>query len=116
MRLQKRNWQNIHAWFVWHDISIDFQRQLVAKRWDYRWKLEHELLMDFHGYSCHASVFYKNMWQYIKGGLAYTKDLKYYADRIYIMYRQQKQNEWNASRQVYKFVDNMGRTIQEYVL
>ena len=110
IREQKRNWDTIHAAFCWSQLSKDFMRELVGKNWMYRWKLEHELLMDFHGYSCHASAFYHNMYQYIKSGLATDNQLRYYTDRTYMMYREQLQKQCN-SRETVKLIDFNGKVL-----
>ena len=115
LRMEKRNWQNIQKFFIWYVLSVDFMRQLVAKRWDYRDRLERELLMDMHGYSVHPSMFYNNMYHYIKNGLAYTKDLKYYQERIYMLYIEQAEKELNASTTIHRIVDGTGRILDQII-
>lgn len=111
------NWQNVHNCFCWYSLSKDFIRQFVEHDPVYKTQLEHELLMDFHGFSIHASFFYQNMFKYLKAGLAEAKDLACYADRIYLMYRERKEAEWNASREVYKFVDGAtGKVLDQWVM
>jgi hypothetical protein len=72
--------------------------------------------MDFHGFSVHPSMFYNNMYHYIKNGLAYTKELKFYLDRIYMLYREQAEKEWSASTTIHRIVDGTGRVLDSFVM
>ena len=110
-------WSLVQRAFIWNNLSKDFIRQLVETDQTYKTQLEHHLIMAFHGYQAFPSPFYQNMYAYLKMGLAEAKDLTCYADRIYLMYREQAEKEWSASRQVYKFVDGAtGRVLDTYVL
>ena len=110
------SWSVVQRAFIWYSLSTDFMRQLVEYDQTYKTQLEHHLIMAFHGYQAFPSMFYQNMYKYLKAGLAEAKDLACYTDRIYLMYRQQKQNEWNASRSVYRFVDGTGRVLDQCVM
>lgn len=109
------DWDNVLRAFLWNDLNKDFIRQLVEYAPIYKTQLEHHLLAAVHGYSSFPCYFYQNMYHYIKLGLAEQKQLIYYLDQIYIMYQQQRQREWNASRQVYKFVDGTGRVLDQWI-
>ena len=110
-------WSNVMRAFLWSELSVDFERQLVEYDPVYKTQLEHHLLAAFHRYSKFSSFFYYNMYRYIKAGLAEQKQLKYYLDHIYMMYRQQRENQINASLTTYNFVDGAtGRILQRVVL
>lgn len=109
------NWDNVHAAFCWSELSKDFIRQIVESDPIYKTQIEHELLLDIHGFSVHASIFYQNMYQYIKNGMAEQKQLIYYLDAIYQMHREQAEKEFN-SRQVYRMVDGTGRVLDQWVM
>ena len=109
-------WDNVLRAFLWSDLSKDFIRQLVQYDQTYKTQLEHHLLAAFHGYSQFPSLFYKNMYSYIKLGLAEQKQLSHYVEQIYMMYTEQKNKEWNASRQVFQFTDGTGRVLDTYVV
>ena len=110
------DWDNVRSAFCWNNLSKDFIRQIVEFDPTYKTQLEHELLLDVHGYSVHASFFYQNMAYYIQNGLAEQKQLVYYVDQIYQMYREQAQREFNASREVYRMVDGTGRVLDQWVM
>ena len=110
------DWDNIRAGFCWQNLSKDFIRQIVEFDPVYKTQLEHELLLDIHGYSVHASFFYQNMYNYVKSGMAEQKQLKYYANEIYMMYRQQAERQFNISKQVYRMVDGTGRVLDQWVM
>lgn len=107
IRMMGLCWNTIERAFLWYNLSRDFIRELVEYDQTYKTQLEHHLLMAFHGYATFASTFYYNMYSYLKLGLAEQKELVYYADRLYGMYLEQQQNEWN-SREVYRMVDSTG--------
>lgn len=108
------DWDNVHSAFCFKNLSKDFIRQIVESYPQYKKQLEHELLMDIHGYSIHASYFYQNMGYYIMNKLAEQRQLVHYVDKIYQMYRQQAEQQYN-SRQVYSLVDNSGRILDSVV-
>ena len=114
MRQQGFEWQNVERCFLWNELSNDFIRELVEYDPVYKTQLQHHLLCAFHGYASYPSNFYMNMWQYLKAGLAEQKELKYYADRLYMMYREQAEKEFN-SRVVHKFVDGTGKVLDQVV-
>lgn len=114
MRQQGFEWQNVERCFLWNELSKDFIRQLVEYDTTYKTQLEHHLLMAFHGYASYSSYFYRNMYTYLKLGLAEQKELDCYADQLYMMYREQAEQEYNA-RTVYKAVDGMGRVLDMWV-
>lgn len=116
LREQGFQWDNVLRAFLWSDLSKDFIRELVEYDPIYKTQLEHHLLAAIHGYSAFPCFFYQNMYHYIKLGLAEQKQLKYYVDKCYMMYYQQRQREWNASRQVYKFTDGTGRVLDQWVI
>lgn len=114
MRQNGFEWENVERCFLWGQLSIDFMRELVEYDEKYKTWLEHALLMDFHGYSVHASAFYKNMYNYLKLGLAEQKELKCYSEKVEQMYWDQKQKE-DQARVVHKFVDGTGRVLDTWV-
>ena len=107
-------WDVVHRAFCWYQLDRDFIRELVEKDQMFKTQLEHQLLMDIHGYSVHSSVFYQNMYQYLKLGLEEARDLKYYKNQIYMMWREQQQKEFN-SRTVHRLVDGTGRVIDQFL-
>lgn len=115
IRLDGFDWNCVEAAFCWYDLSKDFMRQLIEYDPTYKTQIEHALIMDMNRYSVHASVFYRNMYQYIKNDLAETKELKNFADRVYFMYREQAEREYN-SREVYSFTDGTGRILDQFVM
>lgn len=114
IRQQGLEWQNVQRAFLWSELSKDFMRELVEYDQKYKTWLEHALLMDFHGYSIHASAFYKNMYNYLKLGLAEQKELKCYSERVGQMYMDQMNKELE-SKHVYSLVDNSGRILDSVV-
>lgn len=108
------DWNTIERAFLWSELSKDFMRELVEYDQKYKTWLEHALLMDFHGYSIHASAFYKNMYNYLKLGLAEQKELKCYSERVGQMYMDQMNKELE-SKHVYSLVDNSGRVLDSVV-
>lgn len=108
------DWNTIERAFLWSELSKDFMRELVEYDQKYKTWLEHALLMDFHGYSVHASAFYKNMYNYLKLGLAEQKELKCYSERVGQMYMDQMNKELE-SKHVYSLVDNSGRVLDSVV-
>ena len=109
------DWQNVERSFIWHYLGRDFIRQLVEYDPTYKTQLEHHLLMAFHGYSSFPSYFYQNMYIYLITGLAETKELACYADRVYLMCKEQVQKE-QQSKQVYSLIDNNGIVLDQVVL
>lgn len=109
------DWQNVERCFLWTELSKDFLRQLVEYDEKYKTWLEHALLMDFHGYSVHASAFYKNMYNYLKLGLAEQKELKCYSERVGMMYMDQLQQEQQA-RIVHSITDYNGRILDSWTI
>ena len=116
LREEGITWDLVQKAFIWHDLSKDFLRQLVETDQCFKTQLQHHLLCAFHGYASYPSYFYKNMWQYLKAGLAEQKELVFYASKLYMMYREQEEKEIYANRQVYKFVDGTGRVIDQFVV
>ena len=114
LREEGLSWDVVHKAFCWYQLDSDFIRELVETDTIYKTQLEHELLMDIHGYSVHPSIFYQNMFTYLQIGLEEARDLKYYKNQIYMMYREQQQKEFN-SRQVYRITDRMGRTLDSWI-
>ena len=110
------DWDNVHRCFCWYNLSKDFIRELVEADPIFKTQLEHELLMDIHGYSVHASFFYQNMGYYIQNGLAEQRQLVHYVDKLYQMYREQAEREYNAGRQVYNFTDYNGRIFEQVII
>ena len=108
-------WSNVMRAFLWSELSPDMIRQLVEYDPVYKTQLQYHLLAAVHQYSKFPSFFYYNMLKYIKAGLAEQKQLKYYTDHIYMMYRQQRENQINASLTTYKFVDGTGRILDTYI-
>lgn len=117
IREQGFKWQNVERAFLWQLLGRDLIREMVQYDSCYKTQLEHHLLMAFHGYASYPSSFYQNMYIYLKAGLAEAKDLACYAEQLYMLYREQAEKEWNASRQVYKFVDGAtGRVLDSFVM
>ena len=109
-------WDNVLRAFLWSELSPDFIRELVEYDQVYKTQLEQHLLAGVHGYAQLPSHFYQNMCQYIKAGIAEQKQLKYYADHIYMMYRQLRENQINASLTTYRFVDGAtGKVLDQVV-
>ena len=110
------SWSVVQRAFIWYNLSKDFMRQLVETDQCFKTQLEHHLIMAFHGYQAFPSMFYQNMYSYLKMGLAEAKDLACYADRIYLLYREQAEKEYNASRNVYRMVDGTGKVLEQWVM
>lgn len=104
------DWQTVHSAFCWKNLSKDFIREIVESHPIYKTQLEQELLMDLHGYSIHASYFYQNMGYYISNKLAEQRQLSNYVDKIYHLYRQQAEQEYNSG-EVVRFTDYSGRVL-----
>ena len=115
IRQQGFDWDNVERSFLWQNLSKDFIRELVEYDPCYKTQLQHHLLAAFHGYASYPSLFYQNMYIYLKMGLAEAKELIYYVDRVYMMYREQMQMQQSASRCTYKFVDGTGRVLDTWV-
>ena len=116
LREEGFQWDNVLRCFLYNELTVDFERELVQYNPVYKTQLENHLLAGVHGYSKFPSYFWQNMYTYLKNNLAELKELKCYADHIYMLYRQQRENEWNASRQVYKFVDGCGVVRDQWVI
>ena len=108
------DWQTIHTAFCWKNLEPDFIREIIESNPQYKTQLEHELLMDMHDYSIHASAFYQNMYIYLQLNLAEQKELKYYSEKVGQMYMNQLQQE-QASKHTYSLVDNSGRILDSVV-
>ena len=115
MRQQGLQWDNVERCFLWNELSRDFIRELVEADPTFKTQLEHHLLMCFHGYASYPSYFFMNMYTYIKLGLAEQKELVHYKDQIYMLWREQAEQEYN-SRHVYSLVDCTGRKIDQWVM
>ena len=115
--LEVVNYNTVFTYLLYNQLDKDFIRQLVDQlnKGD-KLHLQWDLLQGVHGYAGYPSYFYQNMFQYISLGLNEEKQLKYYKDHIYMMYRETREKEWNASRQVYKFVDGCGVVRDQIVL
>lgn len=108
-------WENIQRAFLWQELGCDLMRELVEYDTIYKTQLQHHLLCAFHGYATYPSFFYKNMYIYLRCGLAEERDLEYYTDKVYQMYSQKFEEEMNAMKPVYKFVDSNGRILDQVV-
>ena len=108
------DWQTIHTAFCWKNLEPDFIREIVESNPQYKTQLEHELLMDMHDYSIHASAFYQNMYIYLQLNLAEQKELKCYSEKVGQMYMNQLHQE-QQSKHVYSLVDNSGRILDSVV-
>lgn len=113
IRLQGFDKDNFQRAFLWSELSKDFIRQFVEYDISYKHILQHWLMMALYRYATFAAAFYQNMFCYLNDGLATEKQLANYniMKKVYDMYREQSEKEWNASRQVYKFVDGSGRVL-----
>lgn len=100
--------------FRFKNLEPDFMREVVESNKGIKTQLEHELIMDIHRYSVHASTFYQNMYIYLQLNLAEQKELKCYSDKVGQMYMSQLQQE-NESRQTYSLIDGTGR-IQDQIV
>lgn len=109
------DWEVVHTAFCWKNLEPDFMREIIESYPQYKTQLEHELLMDMHDYSIHASAFYQNMYIYLQLNLAEQRELKYYSEKVGQMYLNQLQQE-QASRHTYSLVDGTGRCIDQYVM
>ena len=109
------DWEVVHSAFCWKNLSKDFIREIVESHPTFKTQLEQELIYDIHGYSVHASYFYQNMGYYISNKLAEQRQLVHYVGKIYQMYRQQAEQEYN-SREVVRFTDYSGRILDEVVI
>ena len=116
MREEGFEWDNVEKCFLWYQLSHDFIRELVEYDTCYKTQLEHHLLMAFHGYATYPSQFFKNMYIYLRCGLAEQRELEYYTDQVYQMYSQKFNEELQSSRTVYKFVDGTGRVLDSWVM
>lgn len=114
IRQQGLDKDNFESAFLWEELEPDFIRQLVEHDITYKHILQHWLLMAVHGYAVYASNFYMNMYKYLKLGLAEQKQLKYYVDQIYSMYRERVEEEYN-SRHTYSLVDESGKVLDQFV-
>ena len=114
LREEGFTWDVVEKAFIYYPLSRDFLRQLVESDPVYKTQLEHHLLMAVHGYSSYPSMFFQNMAYYIQNGLAEQKQLSYYVEEIYMMYREQAEREYN-SRQVYSLVDGTGRILDRWI-
>ena len=109
------DWEVVHSAFCWKNLSKDFIREMVESDPIYKTQLEHQLLLDVHEYSVHASAFYQNMYIYLQLNLAEQKELKYYSEKVGQMYLNQLQQE-QGSKQVYSLVDNTGKVLDSVVI
>ena len=114
LREEGITWDLVQKAFIWHDLSKDFLRQLVETDQCFKTQLQHHLLYAFHGYASYPSNFYKNMWQYLKLGLAEQKELAYYTERVGMLYMNQLQQEQQA-RVVHSFIDDTGKVLDQLV-
>ena len=114
LREEGITWDLAQKAFIWHSLSRDFIRQLVETDQCFKTQLQHHLLAAFHGYASYPSHFYKNMWHYLKAGLAEQKELECYSERVGMMYMDQLQQE-QSSRHVYSLVDSTGRKLDQIV-
>lgn len=115
LRGEGLSWDVVSKAFRWYQLSVDFMRQMIEYDPVYKTQLQHQLIMDLNGWSIHSSVYYQNMYQYIKAGLGELKELELYEGRVYQLYKVQKEQQYN-SRIVYKAVDGMGRTLDQWVM
>lgn len=93
--------------FRFKNLQPDFIREVVEYDQSIKKELEHELLCDIHRYSVHASAFYQNMFIYLKLNLAEQRELKYYTERVGMMYMDQWNKE-QESRHTYSLIDHNG--------
>lgn len=108
-------WNKVERCFIWNQLSLDFQRQIVEYDTTYKTQLEHYLLAAFHQYATYPSYFYKNMFVYIQNKLCEQKQLIYYLDKVKELYWNKHEEEMAATRHVYKYVDGNGRIIDSYI-
>ena len=109
------DWEVVHTAFCWKNLEPDFIRQIVESDKTIKKELEHELIMDIHDYSIHASAFYQNMYIYLKLDLAEQKELKKYIERVGMMYMQQLNRE-QESRHTYSLIDHSGMVQDQIIL
>ena len=109
------DWEVVHTAFCWKNLEPDFIRQIVESDKTIKKELEHELIMDIHDYSIHASAFYQNMYIYLKLDLAEQKELKKYIEIVGMMYMQQLNRE-QESRHTYSLIDHSGMVQDQIIL
>ena len=111
------DWEVVHTAFCWKNLEPDFIREIIESNPTLcKKQLERELICDIHGYSVHASAFYQNMYIYLNLGLAEQKQLVYYVDKIYEMYREQAEQEYEARKNnIVRLVDSTGRVIDQMI-
>lgn len=105
------DWEIVHTAFCWKNLEPDFIREIIESYPQYKTQLEHELIMDIHEYSIHASAFYQNMYIYLKLNLAEQKELKYYSEKVGQMYMKQMNEEYGKN-DIAKFIDYTGRVVE----
>lgn len=107
IRLQGFEWENIQRAMIWDNVGRDLIREMVETDKLYKTLLDRHIISALQGFASYPSMFYSNAFCYIKNGLAEHKQLLYYADRIYQMYKEQSEKEFN-SRQAVTLVDHNG--------
>lgn len=100
--------------FRFKNLEPDFIREIVESNKGIKTQLEHELIMDIHRYSVHASTFYQNMYIYLQLNLAEQPELKYHNEQVGQMYMKQRNEEYGKS-DIAKFVDYNGK-VQEIIV
>lgn len=116
IRLDGFEWDNVYAAFCWSDLSLDFIRELAESDPVFKTQLEHQLLLDLQGWSEHAAIYYQNMYNYIKIGVAELKQLELHMSRLWYKWRQKSDQEFNARRNVYRITDGTGRVLDQWIM
>lgn len=106
--------QNIENAFLWQELGRDFIRQIITIDPLIRTKIDHHIIAALQGFASYPSMFYSNAFCYLRNSLSEQKDLEYYSNRIYQLYIEQAEKEYN-SRQTYTFIDNTGRILDTYI-
>lgn len=114
IRQEGFQWENVQKAFIWNQLGVDLMRELVQYDTCYKTQLEHHLLMAFHGYASYPSVFYNNMYKYLKAGLAEEKELECYSERVGMLYMNQLQQE-QQTRIVHSLVDCNGTVLDQII-
>ena len=107
--------QNIERAFLWQELGRDFIRQIIYIDPLIRTKIDHHIIAALQGFASYPSMFYSNAFCYLRNSLSEQKDLEYYSNRIYQLYREQAEKEYN-SRQIYRIVDRTGKVLDAWVI
>lgn len=106
--------QKCETAFLWYSLSRDFQRQLIEANPILKTKIDRHILAALNGYASYPATFYSNAFCYVKNNLSQQRDLEYYANRIFQMFKEQAEQEYNA--RIVRAVDYNGRIVDQFVI